>query len=317
MFNLSILEYGATAEQIIDQLAKIQKQLTFMMDGNLNSKNIREVGDFLVGPNYIRSRSGNVGMSSAVIGGAHDDVRFYAGAVDMETAPFRVLNSGKAILSNIEILGGTISWADVTGPTPAQIGALPVDDAKLSQLSSVGAYLGALAEGQVTGLAGKLTNLNSIGDYIGALSQAQIGGLSTRLTNITSTGVYTGTVGTDQLIAGSALIGDALIGNLSANKITTGTLSASRIDTTGLAAEKIYQSGFPNNYMTVGGSFGDLILYDGGSEWFRIYNTFGGVALQYGGTSFMASNGSSTSVGGSWDFSGATVSGLTSTAKFA
>lgn len=124
---------------------------------------------------------------------------------------------------DIAMEGGTISWSSVNAPTPAQVGALPSNDPKLSQLSGVGAYLGSLAQGQVTGLPDRISNLSSIGDYIGALSQGQVTGLSTRLTNIAPTGVYTGTVGTDQLIAGSALIGSALIESLVVgNNVTMG-----------------------------------------------------------------------------------------------
>lgn len=133
---------------------------------------------------------------------------------------------------DIEMEGGTISWNSVNVPTPTQIGALPSNDPKLSQLSDVGSYLGSLAQNQVTGLPDRITNLSSIGDYIGALSQGQVTGLSSRLTNITPTGVYTGTVGTDQLIAGSALIGSALIQNIKASQIdvTTGRITAAQIE---------------------------------------------------------------------------------------
>jgi len=93
--------------------------------------------------------------------------------------------------------GGSISWSNVNAPTPQDVGAVPNDDGRLSKLSSIGDYLGQLAEGQVSGLTGKLT-------YIGP------------------TGIYTGTIGTDQLIAGSALIGSALIDSIKANQIVVG-----------------------------------------------------------------------------------------------
>lgn len=189
-------------------------ELDFVINGNLSSGNVREIGGYQVGSDYLRSKNGLVGLSSAKLGGSLDDVRIWAGSADMANAPFRVYNSGKAVLSNIEITGGTISWGAVNAPTASDTGAATLNDPRFSQLAATGAYLGALAQGQVSGLPDRLVNLSSIGDYIGALSQGQVTGLSTRLTKITSTGVYTGTVGTDQLIAGSALIGAALIEQL-------------------------------------------------------------------------------------------------------
>lgn len=115
--------------------------------------------------------------------------------------------------------GGSISWESINKPTPQQIGAVADNDPRLSKLNQMGDYLGQLSQGQIEGLPAKLANINDIGEYIGALSQGQIQGLSQRLTNITPTGVYTGTVGTDQLVAGSALIGAALIDKIKASQI--------------------------------------------------------------------------------------------------
>lgn len=102
-FDISGLEYGASNDEIVDALARLQKQLEFMMNGNLGSKNIREVGDFLAGPDSFMSRSGNVGLSSLVTGA--NDVRFWAGNVIPASAPFRVYESGLMIASNAEITG--------------------------------------------------------------------------------------------------------------------------------------------------------------------------------------------------------------------
>lgn len=144
--------------------------------------------------------------------------------VNGESRMYYDAQSGKLkYKGDIIMQGGSINWESVGAPTPVQVGALPADSPKLANLSEIGAYLGALHQGQVEGLTGKLANLSSIGDYIGALSQGQVKGLSTRLTKITETGVYTGTVGTDQLIAGSALIGAALIDKIRANQIIVGS----------------------------------------------------------------------------------------------
>jgi hypothetical protein len=68
---------------------------------------------------------------------------------------------------------------------------------------------------------------------VGAPAITDISGLSGKLTYIGPTGIYSGTIGTDQLIAGSALIGSALIDSLKANKIdvSTGKISTAQIDT--------------------------------------------------------------------------------------
>lgn len=182
---------------------------------------------------------------------------------------YDALSDRLKLTGDIEMLGGSITWTSVNAPSPEDVGALPDDttavdiggvaddDGRLSQLSSIGDYLGSLAQGQVTGLSGKLTNLTDIGEYIGALSQGQVTGLSTRLTNITSTGVYTGTVGTDQLIAGSALIGSALIDSIAANQIDVsgGKIVAAQIDGTNLSV--------------VNGSFSGSIAIGSGNNVFK------------------------------------------------
>ncbi|MFD7523854.1 hypothetical protein [Paenibacillus chitinolyticus] len=129
---------------------------------------------------------------------------------------------------------------------------------------------------------------------------AALGGLmanSPILTHIDSKGVYTGV--------------------LSADQINAGKISAQFIDTTNLSAQRVYQKDYPGNYVKVGGQFGDLELYYNGSKYFSIYNGLDHVSLlSYGSECLSFSNATkATYVKGLWDFSGATVTGLT--AKFA
>lgn len=106
-------------------------------------------------------------------------------------------------------------------------------------------------------------------------------------------------------------------GKINANSIVAGKITADYIDATNLTASKIFHPSRPDDsYMTVGGSFGDLVLYWSGYEWFRIYNNIGGVSLKYQGTTFLSSGGASTSAKGTWDFSDATVTGLSVKAVF-
>jgi len=274
--QLPSIDSLGTIEEVKDYLYQFERTLNYLLGGKLGSKNIREIGGFLVTLDTFSSEDGFVGLTTA------GDLRIWAGGDDPSSAPFRVYHDGDLYASsanltgsiiigsndgqiglttegsirlwlgsaipslapfrvhedgsfyatdanlsgNITMTGGSIQWTEVNPPTPSDVGAIEENDPRLSQLSTLGQYLGDLSQGQITGLPGKLVNINSIGEYIGALSQGQVTGLSNRLTHITSTGVYTGTVGTDQLIAGSALIGSALIGELAANKITGGELTA-------------------------------------------------------------------------------------------
>lgn len=110
-FYNSLLNGSASNEEIIDEIARVGKQLDFLLSGNLGSKNIREVGDYLVGANDFVSRSGTVGISSLVTGA--DDLRFWAGSAARETAPFRVYESGDTHVANLLATGGTVTGATI------------------------------------------------------------------------------------------------------------------------------------------------------------------------------------------------------------
>lgn len=200
--TLPVLSSNATLEQVRDQLAILQKTISFALSSNLGSQNAYEFGNWLVTDDSLISENGTVGFSTAVTGA--DDIRIWAGNETTAIAPFRVYESGHVFVSNLTMQGGSIAWDLVNAPSPAEVGALPVDSPKLDKLSSIGDYLGALAEGQVLGLTGKMT-------YIGPF------------------GIYSGVIGTHQLVADYALIKSAMIGDLSADKITAGTLRAVEI----------------------------------------------------------------------------------------
>lgn len=134
-FYNSLLNGSASNEEIIDEIARVGKQLDFLLSGNLGSKNIREVGDYLVGANDFVSRSGTVGISSLVTGA--DDLRFWAGSVARETAPFRVYESGDTHVANLLATGGTVTGATIQTSVP---GSYP-----RVELNSTGPYLVAQA----------------------------------------------------------------------------------------------------------------------------------------------------------------------------
>lgn len=279
--SLPTLGANATLEEIRDQLAILQKTITFALTSNLGSNNAYEFGNWLVTDDSLISENGTVGFSTAVTGG--DDVRIWAGNETTAIAPFRVYESGHIYVSNITIAGGSITWEDVNPPTPSDVGALPIDSGKLTNLSAIGDYLGALAQGQVIGLTDKMT-------YIGPF------------------GIYSGTIGTHQLVADYALIGDAHIGLLSANKIST----------VGLSAERIYQPGTPQNYAVIGGTYGDLDLYRNYTNYFSIYNDTVSVSLTHYGDPFLTHNNSLDRAfpNGTWDFLNTNVLNLEVVAQF-
>lgn len=82
-----------SVSELADMVAQLQKQVEFLMTGNLSTKNIHEVGKWLADDDRLVSEDGDVGMSSAETGG--DDVRFWSGSTDMDIAPWRVSKSGK------------------------------------------------------------------------------------------------------------------------------------------------------------------------------------------------------------------------------
>lgn len=129
----------------------------------------------------------------------------------------------------------------------------------------------------------------------------EIGALATSspmLTYIDSQGIYTGTI--------------------KANQIAAGKISAAYIDTTNLSAQKIYQQGYPNNYVVLGGTYGDLEMYYQGDKYFTIMNNIDNVTMSYMGRdylSFSSSTGHAHPIG-TWDFSGTSILGLSFVAKF-
>jgi hypothetical protein len=87
--------------ELADMVAKLQKQVEFLMNGNLSTKNIREVGGWLADDDRFVSADGDVGLSTTDTGG--DDVRYWAGGTDPETAPYQIRKSGKGLLTGIRI----------------------------------------------------------------------------------------------------------------------------------------------------------------------------------------------------------------------
>lgn len=79
--------------ELRDEVARNKKQMDWLMQGNLSSKNVREIGGYNVGPKDFKSRDGDVGLSSA--NDTADPVRMWAGGTNKDTAPWRVTKAGK------------------------------------------------------------------------------------------------------------------------------------------------------------------------------------------------------------------------------
>jgi hypothetical protein len=90
-----------SVSELADMVAQLQKQVEFLMTGNLSSKNVREIGGWLVDDDRFSSADEDVGMSTADTGG--DDVRIWAGGTDPENAPSYIRKSGKGKFTGVTI----------------------------------------------------------------------------------------------------------------------------------------------------------------------------------------------------------------------
>jgi hypothetical protein len=116
---------------------------------------------------------------------------------------------------------------------------------------------------------------------------------------------------------------NAKIQSMSASKITAGTIEASiSIMSPIIYSGRYYGANSNSAYAEVGGStssaMGDFTLYRGsGSEVFQIYDDATQVLLYALSKSILRTTGSVTYPTGKWDFTGATVNGIDTVARFA
>lgn len=120
---------GESPEVLAEMVARLQKQVEFLFNGNISTKNVREVGGWLADDDRFVSIDGDVGMSSVETGG--DDVRFWAGSTLPEVAPFQVLKSGKmkatdgeftGSITGASIIGSTITGGDINVTSDLNVG---------------------------------------------------------------------------------------------------------------------------------------------------------------------------------------------------
>lgn len=156
----------------------------FAFNGNIDSRNTREIGGYLISQTQIASKNGVVGFSSLVSGA--DDIRIWAGDADQEAAPFRVYESGLMVASN----------ADITGKITAnsgQIGGWTITPTKLygSGMIEGGTILGSSIK---TALSGQRVEMDITGlrshDIIGTM---RVGILPSGLYGVSGVEWYSGT----------------------------------------------------------------------------------------------------------------------------
>lgn len=86
-------EANAQIKELQNLVAIAFKNIENIVNGNIDSRNTREIGGWKIDLTEMKSKDGDVGMSTEDT--PADDVRFWAGSADKDTAPWRVLESGK------------------------------------------------------------------------------------------------------------------------------------------------------------------------------------------------------------------------------
>ncbi|OXM83962.1 hypothetical protein [Paenibacillus rigui] len=101
--QIGIISNDATLKDVIDALARFQKQLLYMTDNGIDTANMLEAGGWIVTPGQLASEDGKVGMST--VDSAADDIRFWAGDLITGTPTFYVTKSGLMVAQNANIKG--------------------------------------------------------------------------------------------------------------------------------------------------------------------------------------------------------------------
>lgn len=111
--KLPSVNSGMSPDELANVVARLIKEVQYLVDGNLDSKNAREFGGYQVSLTSFSSKNGVVGLSSAETAG--DDIRVWAGDLLSGTPAFRVYESGKLVASNAEITGKVTASSGAIG----------------------------------------------------------------------------------------------------------------------------------------------------------------------------------------------------------
>lgn len=171
MAKFTGVDVGVGSQQeIVDAIIALNRSLEYQM-GHLDSENVMEIGGWRVGPTQLTSKDLDVGMSTD--DSQAENIRFWAGNSALQSAPFRVYNTGKFVATDADITGdihmtgGTISWGDV----------------------------GAPGYGDITGPKPPTNADNTASNLLDALGS--------NFTIIGPTYIYSGTISADQIFGGS------------------------------------------------------------------------------------------------------------------
>lgn len=91
--NFPRVSSGMNAEQLADLVARCLKEVEWLANGNMDSRNIRNIAGYNVGPTDLKHSSGIVGMSGANPTD-NNAIRFWSGNANPAIASFRVTQGG-------------------------------------------------------------------------------------------------------------------------------------------------------------------------------------------------------------------------------
>lgn len=127
LLNLPRIPRGASAEQMANIYNLAIEEMEHRINGFLQSNNIQEIGGWRVSQTELRSKDGDVGMSTEDT--EADDIRFWAGDPVKEVAPFRIPKSGKGVLTGIKIQSSESGYPRVEiNPEDETIGVFFTED---------------------------------------------------------------------------------------------------------------------------------------------------------------------------------------------
>lgn len=120
IWNPPVVSKDMDTKQLANLVAELIDDVSFIMNGNIDSRNTREIGGYMVGLHELMSKNGEVGLSS--IETSADDIRIWAGSSIPEAAPFRVYESGRMEATNGyftgDIVGSTITGGVIQTSIP-------------------------------------------------------------------------------------------------------------------------------------------------------------------------------------------------------
>lgn len=90
--NINPIKEVIPHEDLVNEVAKLQKMVRYLLTKGLESDNIIEVGNWIVEADQLVADDGDVGLSTADT--AADDVRIWAGDKKDGTPKFKVTKSG-------------------------------------------------------------------------------------------------------------------------------------------------------------------------------------------------------------------------------